>query len=269
MMSNFLRKSLDLLKKSLCDKVIPDTQDVLIGRKYLAVLLKDYLGTGYAPRQPTPTCNVFNKAGKLHELSAFDLADYVTSENVLERAIGVSSLNALTQFYIDEYKEQYNFYTNYDVLEYIPVSKNTRVGMVGRIGPFVNFLTKKSEKLIIVDDNPAISEGKNERGYILSRDIETLEGVDILILTGSTVIEHSLETPLNAAKNAIFKIVIGPTASWIPDVAFELGLDAVCGMKFKEPEKAFRTIMQGGGTKFFSKYAEKYILAKDPITIVK
>ncbi|MBD3212382.1 MAG: hypothetical protein GF311_07225 [Candidatus Lokiarchaeota archaeon] len=118
---------------------------------------------------------------------------------------------------------------------------------------------------IIFNSSVRQKSGKTELGYTISRSIESLEEVDILVMTGSTVIEHSLEGPLNAAKNAHFKIVVGPTASWIPDKAFELGLNAVCGMKFKEPEKAFRTIMQGGGTMFFAKYAEKYIFAREPI----
>jgi uncharacterized protein (DUF4213/DUF364 family) len=264
-MSNFLIESLEILKKKLSDKDLPKIKDVIIGRKYLAVLLEGYLGTGYAPRRPTPTCTVFNKAGKLQQEPTVQLAEYVSSEDVLERAIGVACLNALTQFLIDEYKEEYYYYTNYDVLKYIPVSKDSVVGMVGRIGPFINFLNNNSRELIIIDDNPAIPKGKTELGYTISRSIESLEEVDILVMTGSTVIEHSLEGPLNAAKNANFKIVVGPTASWIPDKAFELGLNGVCGMKFKEPEKAFRTIMQGGGTILFAKYAEKYIFAREPI----
>jgi uncharacterized protein (DUF4213/DUF364 family) len=55
-------------------------------------------------------------------------------------------------------------------------------------------------------------------------------------------------------------MVVGPTASFIPDHAFELGIDAVSGMTFIEIEKAFRTIMEGGGTRYFSKYAEKYTI---------
>lgn len=268
-MSEFLKRTLKILKDGLKGKDIPETMEVLIGKKFMAVLLDGYLGTGYAPRKDTSSCNFFNDAGKLHKIPAIQLAEFVTSDDPSERAVGVAALNALSQFLIDENKDKYNFYSNLDILTILPLSPEIKVGMVGLIGPFVQYLTENSAEFIIVDDNLAIPEGKTKQGYIISRDIESLGDVDVLLITGSTIIEHSLEGPINAVKNARFKVVIGPTASWIPDIAFDLGINAACGMKFREPLKAFRTIMQGGGTKFFAKYADKYTLSKEEISILK
>ena len=268
-MSDFLEKTLKVLKDKLKGKEIPETKEVLIGKKFMAVLLEGYLGTGYAPRKDTPTCNVFNGAGLLHEKTAIELAEYATSDDSFERAVGIAALNALSQFVIEMNKENYNFYSNLDILKVLPLSPESKVGMIGVIGPFVEYLTNNSKKFIIVDDNPAITEGKTPQGYIISRDIKSLADADIVLMTGSTIIEHSLEGPINIVKNATFKVVIGPTASWIPDIAFDLGLNATCGMRFKEPLRAFKTIMQGGGTRYFAKYADKYTLTKKEISISK
>jgi uncharacterized protein (DUF4213/DUF364 family) len=257
------------LKDELKGKNIPETKEVLIGKKFMAVLLEGYLGTGYAPRKDTPTCNVFNGAGTLHEKTAIELAEFASSDDSFERAVGVAALNALSQYIIDENKEKYNFYSNLDILKLLPLNPGSKVGMVGVIGPFVQYLTKNSREFVIVDDNPAIPEGKTPQGYIISRNIESIGDADIVLMTGSTIIEHSLEGPINVVKNATFKVVIGPTASWIPDMAFDLGLNAACGMRFKEPLKAFRTIMQGGGTRYFAKYADKYTLTKEKLPNIK
>ena len=131
--------------------------------------------------------------------------------------------------------------------------------------PFVNYIVKNSASFKIVDDNPALNPGPQALGHVLTRNIEDLEDCDVVIITGSTVIENSIEKPLKIAKNADFKIIIGPTASWLPDVAFQMGADAVSGMRFKEPKKAFIVIMEGGGTRDFSKHAEKYTITKDEI----
>ena len=61
-MSDFLKKTLKVLIDKVKEKDIPETKEVLIGKKFMAVLLDGYLGTGYAPREDTPTCNVFNVA---------------------------------------------------------------------------------------------------------------------------------------------------------------------------------------------------------------
>jgi len=264
-MSDFLKKTLKVLIDKVKEKDIPETKEVLIGKKFMAVLLDGYLGTGYAPREDTPTCNVFNGAGILHNKNAIELAEFVSSDDVFERAVGVAAINALSQYVIDENKENYNFYSNLDILKLLPLTPESKVGMVGVIGPFIQYLTKNSKEFVIVDDNPAIPEGKTPQGYVISRDIKSIAHTDIVLMTGSTIIEHSLEGPINAVKNATFKVVIGPTASWIPEIAFDLGINAACGMRFKEPLKAFRTIMQGGGTRYFAKYADKYTLTKEKI----
>ncbi len=262
---DFLEKTFNILKKGLANDYLPKTQEILIGRKFMAVLLENYLGTSYRPRTSFLTCNIFNNPDELDKISAIDLAEYIISEDLNERAIGVASLNALSQYFIDINKEKYNYHSNFDILSFLPIFPESKIGMVGMIGPFINYLNKRVSKLIVIEDNPLIPQGKTKQGFFVSSDLNYLEEIDILIMTGSTVIEHSIEGPLNAAKRAIFKVVIGPTASWIPNVAFDLGFDAVCGMKFIEPEMAFRTIMQGGGTQYFSKYADKYTLTKKAI----
>ncbi|MBN1801838.1 MAG: DUF364 domain-containing protein [Candidatus Lokiarchaeota archaeon] len=264
-MSNFLNKTFKVLEKGLTDKSLPKTREVLIGRKFMAVLLENYLGACYGPRTSFPTCNIFDKPGELDEISVIELIEYINSDDLIERAIGIASLNALSQYFIDENKEKYNYYSNFNLLSFLPILPESRVGMVGLIGPFINYLNERVTELIVIEDNPLIPQGKTKQGFFVYRDLDALEDVDILIITGSTVIEHSIEKPLNIAKSANFKVVIGPTSSWIPDVAFALGFNAVCGMKFYEPEKAFRIIMQGGGTQYFSKYADKYTLTKEKI----
>ena len=259
-MSNFLKKTRSVLNSKLKGLHIPDTREVLIGRIYQAVLLEGTLGVCYAPRKATTTCTVFKKPGELYQNSSTELADMILSEEPLEKAVGLAAVNALSQLIIAARPEEYNRYTDLDTLKYIPLNKDSKVGMVGRIGPFINFLAKNSAGVTIIDDNPAFSEGPPGKGVKLSRRIEDIEDSDILIITGSTTIEHSLEEPLKLASNAVFRMVVGPTASWIPDIAFKLGIDAVSGMTFIDIEKAFRTIMEGGGTRYFSKYAEKYTI---------
>ena len=259
-MSTFLKKTRAVLESKFKGIHIPDTREVLIGRIYQAVLLEGAMGVGYAPRNATTTCTVFKKPGELYQTSSTELADMVLSDEPLEKAVGLATVNALSQLIIASRPEEYNRYTDLDTLKYIPLSKDSKVGMVGRIGPFINFLAKNSAGVTIIDDNPAFSEGLLGKGVKLSRKIEDIEDSDILIITGSTTIEHSLEEPLKVASNAVFRMVVGPTASFIPDHAFELGIDAVSGMTFIDIEKAFRTIMEGGGTRNFSKYAEKYTI---------
>ncbi len=264
-MTEFIKKTKEILDQKVKNIKIPETKGVLVGRGYQAVLLDGTMGVGFAPRRPSPTCTVFKKPGSLYKTPAIELAELVISEVPIERSIGIGALNAISQCIVDSSPENYNKYINLDLEKLIPLNKNIKVGMVGQIGPFIKLLATNSAGLTIIDDNPAIQTGKQGNNIIVSRNIADIENCDVVIITGSTVIEHSLEGPLKYASNAIFRVVIGPSASWIPDAAFDLGLDAVSGMKFINPDDAFRVIMEGGGTMHFVKYAEKYTLTKEAL----
>jgi uncharacterized protein (DUF4213/DUF364 family) len=265
-MSRFLIQTKEILKEKLEGKKLPDVKSVLIGRKYLAVLLDTNLGVCYGPRKTSPTCTIFKDPGNIRKKHVLDLLEFVGSDSLIERGIGIATTNALTQFYLHQNPENYNFYTDKDILKLLPLKKDITVGMVGRIGPFIKFLANHSAHLTIIDDNPAFSEGKIQEGVEITRDIKKLKDVEILLLTGSSIVEHSIEKPLQIAQKARFKSIIGPTASWIPNISFDLGADVIGGMQFFDPEAAFRTIMEGGGTRYFSKFADKYLLTKEPIS---
>lgn len=265
MMSEFLKNTKEILDQKAKNIKIPNTKAVLMGKGYQAVLLEGTMGVGFAPRKALATCTVYTKPGDLYKTPALELAEFMISLDPIERSIGIGALNAISQLILDIPTDDYYKYTDRDILELLPIKKDTKVGMIGRIGPFIRFLATNSGGLTILDDNPAIQTGDQGNNITITRDIEDIEGSDVVIITGSTVIEHSLENPLKHSKDAIFKVVIGPTASWIPDAAFKLGLDAVCGMKFIDPDTAFRVIMEGGGTMHFVKYAQKYTLTKEEL----
>jgi uncharacterized protein (DUF4213/DUF364 family) len=87
---------------------------------------------------------------------------------------------------------------------------------------------------------------------------------DILFCTGTTLINNSLESILERFKKKARKIVlIGPTASMIPDILFDYGVDIVGGMEIYNLEAALQVIQEGGGTMLFKKYGKKYNLMKE------
>ena len=265
-MMNFIENTRNLTLKKIKNLTLPKTQQVLIGRKYQAVLLDGYLGVAFAPRKETSkTCRTFKNPGYLFQTPANELLDFVISNDPIERSLGFASMNALSQLIIASDSENYNRYSQLDILKVLPITKETKVGMVGMIGPFIKPLIKSSKELFVLDDNPKLKKSLHLEGFQLTQNLYDMEDRDVMIITGSIVIEHSIEEILNITKSAVFRVIVGPTASWIPDFAFELGVDAVSGMKFKDSDTAFRIIMEGGGTMDFAKHAEKYTISKEEI----
>ena len=66
---------------------------------------------------------------------------------------------------------------------------------------------------------------------------------DVVGITGTSFINHTLEGLLNLCKKA-FVVLIGPTSPLSP-ILFEYGIDAICGSKVVDVDKVVRSISEG------------------------
>ena len=168
--------------------------------------------------------------GDLTEKNAFELALYSRSENLLEASIGMATINSLID--IDESKcVEANAY---DIL--LEKGRGKNVAVVGHF-PFISMLKDSAKKLWVIEKRPL--EGD------LPEDVaeEILPQCDVVGITGTTFINHTLEDLLSHCKGR-FVALIGPTTPLTP-VLFDHGIDVVSGSKVVEPKEIIRYISQG------------------------
>ena len=92
---------------------------------------------------------------------------------------------------------------------------------------------------------------------------ETISAVDVLIVTGVTLVNHTLDPILKAARPDAEIAVIGPTASMLPDALFARGVRVVGGVWVKEPDQLLAILAAGGsGYHFFDKLAPRIVIEK-------
>ena len=73
-----------------------------------------------------------------------------------------------------------------------------------------------------------------------------LERSDAAILTGTAIVNHSMDSILSHIKNVKRTAIIGPTASMIPDAFFRRGISVMAGVRISDPEKMTNILKQGG-----------------------
>jgi uncharacterized protein (DUF4213/DUF364 family) len=66
---------------------------------------------------------------------------------------------------------------------------------------------------------------------------------DVVGITGTSFINHTVEGLLNLCKNA-YVVLVGPTSP-LSSVLFEYGIHAICGSKVIDPDKVIRSISEG------------------------
>jgi uncharacterized protein (DUF4213/DUF364 family) len=169
-------------------------------------------------------------AGSLTGLSALELAQYARSDNVLEASIGMAAINSLID--IDEARcvEE----NALDVLARKGRGKN--IALIGRF-TWIPKLRTVARTLWVIEQSPRAGELPAEAAE------EVLPQADVVGITGTSFVNHSIEKLLGLSKKA-FVVMIGPTSPLSP-VLFDLGVDVIAGVKVIEPEKTIRTISEG------------------------
>jgi uncharacterized protein (DUF4213/DUF364 family) len=252
--------------------------EVRLGVFYTAVKLSSgHAGLAYTPIHELPEAICCPKAharmpqaGELLNLDLKTLMDYALEENPLRAAIGVATLNALSAILLEEKDCPYRLAGLGDVLDLVEIREEDTVGMIGAFPPFIKRLKESCKKLHVFEKNPWLAKevGMEElQPEGLARDI--LPHCDVLIITGVTLVNHTLEPILKWTSRAREIVLVGPTASLYPEPLFKRGITTIGGIKINNADKVMEIVSQGGsGYDLFEKYTDRVIFKKKIVQTV-
>lgn len=103
--------------------------------------------------------------------------------------------------------------------------------------PWIPKLRKLVRKLWVLEQRPQAGDLPAEAAE------EILPQADVVGITGTSLINHTVEKLLELSKGS-FIVMVGPTSPLSP-VLFDWGIDIISGTKVIEPEKTIRSISEG------------------------
>lgn len=222
-----MTKILDDLISSLSgDSIVREIHTCVF---WTAVLSK-HCGLASTFHEPHPSHRSVRNAGNLTGLLAIELTQYARSDNVLEASIGMAAINSL----IDIDEARFVGENALDVLAREGRGKN--IAIVGSF-PWIPKLRGVAKKLWVIEQNPREGELPAEAVE------EVLPQADVVGLTGTSFINHTVDRLLELSKNS-FVVIVGPTTPLSP-VLFDYGVDVIAGVTVVEPDKTIRSINQG------------------------
>ncbi len=168
--------------------------------------------------------------GHLTEKSAFELALYSRSENLIEASIGMAALNSL----IDIDESRCVEANAYEIL--LEKGRGRNVAVVGHF-PFLSMIRESARNLWVIEKRPLEGDLPEEAAQ------EILPQCDVVGITGTSFINHTLEGLLAQCEGS-FIALIGPTTPLTP-VLFDYGIDVISGSKVVKPQEVIRYISQG------------------------
>ena len=185
--------------------------------------------------------------GSLTEMTALELARYCLEDDTAKASLGLAALNSLLD--VDPSR-----YSDIEGLKLVKdMGKGLNISVIGHF-PFLEDLAREAKNLWIIEKQPRPGDFPEEKGKDL------LPQSDVVVISSTTLINHTLPGILGLCREGSIKMLLGPTTP-LSEVLFEYGIDMLAGSVVTEKDVVLRSVSEGanfmqikkrGGIRFVS-----------------
>lgn len=207
-------------------------KNVMVGTFTTAVVSRR-CGLASTMREPcSPDTNKkVSNLGHLTNMKVNELSEYILSDNHLEASIGMAAINSSIN--VDEDK-----FTEINAADIIQKrGENKNVAIIGNF-PFIKRLKDKVKNLYVFE--------KKMSADFYTEDMmpDILPKIDILAISGTTLINHTFDEIMGFCNPNAFKIMLGPSTP-LTSILFDYGIDALSGAYVEDESLALTYLSQG------------------------
>ncbi|MGH7110069.1 MAG: Rossmann-like domain-containing protein, partial [Stellaceae bacterium] len=210
--------------------------------------------------------------GKLHGRRAADLAREALSEHGIRRAIGIAAVNALADHCWSRWPHpEVMLRPGLDAFDATEIRPGEKVVVVGAFIPFLKELKRRGQSYLVLEQDPATLKA-DELPFFRPAEMaaEVLPGADVVLVTGATLVNRTLEELLALARPDTRVTVVGPTVGMRPEAFLARGADVLGCVRITDPDAFLDLLAEGGsGYHFFGRSAQKLALVRRPAGLAK
>jgi uncharacterized protein (DUF4213/DUF364 family) len=203
--------------------------------------------------------------GKFRGRPAFDLTQEALGENGIRRAVGIAALNALADTcWRRRPHPDTELQLGIDAFDATEIYPGDRVVVVGAFVPFLRELKRRRQSYLVLEQDPATLKAEELPFF---RPAEQAAAVvpqaDVLLITGTTLINDTLDGLLALASPAARITMVGPTVTMLPDAFLHRGADVLGTVRITAPDEFLDLLAEGGsGYHFLGRSAQKVVLMR-------
>lgn len=179
------------------------------------------------------------------------------------KTLQLAVLNALSAELIEDSK--YNVIQNLDPMELIDLSVRKQVCVVGAFLSYIKKVAESNSVLKIIELNENAVPEEYRRYFVPSHfSEEVISQSDVVIITGSSLANNTLDTILEIVPEKAKVILVGPTSGLIPDVLFNRGVDIIGATRITDSAKMMELVAEGAaGFHLFQSCATKICIINE------
>ena len=256
-MTSVVAETIDLITRKCPPPFLKGSiEDLVIGIFFTGVKLS----SGHAGVAGTPIGEIpeavccptsaarMPQAGDLEGRSISEILNYALDANVLKRAIGVATLNAVSQWFLESGGQMGSqIARDVDGLDVVGIRPQETVSLIGAFVPYIRRLKLMGNPFFIIEKNPQTLRLDEMKYFKPESEMRAaIDQSDVVISTGTTIVNHTIDTILSATGRGKRMALIGPTASMIPDAFFKMGVKVMAGVRILDPDLMIKILKQGG-----------------------
>lgn len=247
---------------------------VVIGLFFTGVKLSD--GSGgvcFTPIKAIPeavccpsSAKAMPSSGKLKHRPVTDYLGDLSYARPLEKAMGIAVLNALSASCWRKVPPRgYAVAFGTDPVDDLNIPDGARVVVIGALVPYFKMLKARRQPFHILEKDTRTLKDEEIPYFVPpERAGEVISQADYLIITGTTVLNDTLEGILAQVRPQATVVVVGPTASMLPEAFFQRGVNAIGSIAVTNPDALLDVLAEAGsGYHFYGKSAERLVLRCD------
>lgn len=231
-------------------------RDVVIGISLIGVELDNgNVGVSYVLREDLKAgCSIFSYVLDVIGMDAAQVAQWVISgSDELQKGIGMAVLGAASR------AQQLEDCETPDKPFGVSVRETDTIGMIGFISPVAKVLGPKAKQLYIFDKGISQCGGAQEVVTPMEEQPRLLPTCDIVVLSGTTMINGSIDGLLEMCKNSREIIMIGASTPMFPQAYLDTKITVLAGSWWKDDhkEEIFKRISLACGISELREYSIK------------
>jgi uncharacterized protein (DUF4213/DUF364 family) len=272
--SEILEETVKRVKTCLNDEI----DEISVERAVIGIFFSGVvLNVGHAGISATPIKEIpeavccpssarsMPNAGHLTERPVSKYLKDVVSPLPMKKAIGMAVLSALSSYcWKKEAAGNYNMQVGVDAIDTINLTDNCYPVVIGAIAPFLRVLKGRKKPFSVIELDKRTLKADELPFYAPPSETEEIvPEADVLVVTGTTLLNGTLEGILELAHPDAQVVVLGPTASILPHAFFKRGVDILGGDIITNPHKMLDTLAEGGsGYHLYGKSTERVVVTK-------
>jgi uncharacterized protein len=153
-----------------------------------------------------------------------------------------------------------------DAFDATDIWSGDRVVVVGAFVPFLKELKRRGQAFLVLEQDPDTLKADELPFFRPAEQAgQILPHADVVLITGSTLVNNTLEQLLALIRPEARVTVVGPTVGMLPDAFLARGADVLGCVRITEPDAFLDLLAEGGsGYHFFGLSAQKLVLARRP-----